>query len=172
MENRQSSAVAIAACLAIVFGAGIWIIEPLLRSAKVTQQSATCEDNLRILSRAMLMYSQDYDETFPSPDAWADRIRSATPPDQLSPDDFHCPAASFPGGYAMNVDAPKADRPIDTVLLFDTDSRLPNAHGSRELLAHRRHNMLNCAFCDGHVHWVNPWVVNRWIWDPKSGKAM
>jgi prepilin-type processing-associated H-X9-DG protein len=81
---------------------------------------------------------------------------------------FHCPAAVSQYGYATNAQLSGKSVQItesnDVVLLFETDSPKRNANGTKTSLARPRHHMLNCAFCDGSVAWVNLYTQNRWKW--------
>ena len=148
--------------MAFLFGLG-YIVWALLQDQRETAQSIRCSQNLKSLSLALLQYSEDWDGRLPPADHWIDCIDNARYlPVANRASLFHCPGATTPYGYALNssvggisLDTADFDH-THTVLLFETDSRVRNANGSKILLARKRHGELNCSFCDGYVHWANP----------------
>ena len=140
----------------------------MLDSQKETAQGVRCRENLKQLSLALLQYSDDWDNKMPVSNHWVDAIDGKyVKPDNKNPV-FKCPSSPSPYGYAMNRAAGNVSLTTfdmsRQVLLFEIDGGTRNANGSVQNLAHRRHHMLNCSFCDGHVHWVNQFVMNSWSW--------
>jgi len=154
--------------LGIVVAVYIIVLAPVVRSAKDSAQSHVCQANLKKLSSALVMYTQDWDGHYPPASKWMDCIDNDEYLGQDRATVFHCPAAVSQYGYAMNAQVSgKSDQSIDianTVLLFETDSPTRNASGTQNSLALPRHHMLNCAFCGGSTAWVNPYTESRWKW--------
>lgn len=116
-----------------------------------------------------MQYSNDWDNKLPPQHRWMDAIDNKYLAGINKATVFHCPAANVPYGYAMNRSVEGAslmqlDSPRDTVMLFETDSRTRNADGGIADMAQPRHGTLNCSYCDGHTHWVNPYARSHWKW--------
>lgn len=129
-------------------------IKPYFGSRAVSQNRA-CQENLRRLSTALLLYAQDCDGTLPPADRWGDLSARYLPGRAEAA--LRCPAARTPYGYAFNraLDArPLAQipEPGNTVMLFEADAALRNTAGGRELwLPEARHAWRNAAAADGTV---------------------
>jgi len=151
---------------ALIVGYFIWAE---LQGQKESAYSVTCRQHMKQLSDALLQYANDWDEHLPPSKSWSTCINSEK---YLHENNrtivFHCPAAKTPYGYAMNYSVGGMSLSSfdirHTVLVFETDSENWDANGSAEYLAHSRHHMLNCSFCDGNVVWVNTYTRNNWIW--------
>lgn len=169
-HGDQSTANTIAAVVAaLLLGIVFYSVWDLMRSNKKHAESVACEQNLRQLSLALTQYSSDWDYKFPLRGRWADSIDNKYLSNANRSVVFHCPAATSPYGYAMNKSAEGAsiinlDDPGETVMLFETDSGARNADGGIADMAKPRHSMLNCSYCDGHTHWVNPYARSHWKW--------
>src|SRR6185369_3402550 len=113
--------------VAALYGLGILLASAFQPLQKVAQ-SQTCQTNLIKLTRASMMYAEDYDLRLQPAAGWMDRIS----PYVSAEYSFHCPAVSRPGesiyGFAMDIaqDARPlekiADRPATKLLFDSTDS--------------------------------------------------
>ncbi|MHB9126227.1 MAG: DUF1559 family PulG-like putative transporter [Armatimonadota bacterium] len=121
------------------------------------ERTARCQSNLKQLSLALLMYSNDYG-TLPDPSRWNEAIA----PYVKNPRVFTCrsvPDASEPT-YAMNellgkVDLGKLKSPSEVLMLFESEPGR-NAHGGKAYLLQcptRHDGGMNTAFADSHVKW-------------------
>lgn len=151
-QSRELRSLLFAGALALLsgaFGAAQQAADP----AKAHQSA--CASNLYQLSKAMLMYAQDYDNRLPPADRWS----RALLPYYKSAQTLSCPADGKADGYALNRNLSGADlkrvaKPAETVLLFESDQHKPNASGTREAAAETRHaGGSNFAYVDGHVKW-------------------
>ncbi len=70
-------------------------------SAKIHSQEVRCMSNVKQLSMAVLLYSQDWGETFPPASSWGTLAGTRFPPG-TSLNLFRCPSADSPYGYAFN----------------------------------------------------------------------
>lgn len=105
----------------------------------------------------MLMYSQDYDQTFPKADEWMDSTSAYTGNDRL----YSCPAITLQGGqlgYAYNsamsqMKLAEITSPESTVLTFDSSKTSRNANDPvTSLPVQSRHSLgNNISYTDGHV---------------------
>ena len=168
IQNNPSVTIGIFLLVFLVVGYH-YVITPLLQSEKGTHESIKCRENLRLLSLALLEYSENSDDKFPPANHWIDCIdNNKYLPNVDRAAVFHCPAAEGSYGYAMNKSVGSVSLMTfnlqDTVLLFETDSENRNANGSLKDLALKRHHTLNCSFCAGEVHWVNPYTKIIWVW--------
>src|SRR5258708_6520249 len=71
-------------------------------SAKVAAREIACRHNMRGLATALLQYSQDWDETLPPANHWADAAALHISSSDM-PEVFHCPSARSPYSYVFNV---------------------------------------------------------------------
>ena len=115
-----------------------------------------CKVNMKILTRAMLMYVQDNDDTFPV----AGKCYMALVPYVKRPDTFICPAlkaAGKRGGYGMNGDISEkkfgtVGAPSGVLTVFEANT--PAFVGVDPLTADTtkpRHKHLWRGFADGHI---------------------
>jgi prepilin-type processing-associated H-X9-DG protein len=155
--------------------ASIAILVPVFRSAHDKASSLICQNNVKQLSRAMLLYALDWDEHLPSAARWGDSITKYLARDYNATNGhgitslFHCRDAASPYSYAFNrrldhLALEQIEAPSNTVLLFEADVSTINAAGDRSLLPLRpRHSgALNIGFADGHVKWDRQAYLLRW----------
>ena len=119
-------------------------------------ESADCASNVKQLELGLSLYTQDYDEVFPSR-TWQDAIY----PYVKRADLFDCPAkvkAGLRNGYALNSDllgviSAQIKLPESTPGIFDADIDGPDASASPSLLPKpARHPKGNTVgYVDGHV---------------------
>lgn len=142
--------------------------KPML-AAKVVSQQLSCMQNMKNLSSALLLYSQDWDETLPPAQRWSDAtitylmrdpspsIKSMSSNGEAS-EFFHCPAAKTPYSYAFNRELDRfplsrLQNPTNVVCLFESDAARRNAVGNSDALPRQpRHiDSFVYGFADGHV---------------------
>jgi prepilin-type processing-associated H-X9-DG protein len=120
---------------------------------------ATCLSNLRQLALAVIMFAQDYSQHLPNAAAWMD---SLDPYLRSAKTLLHCPSdIGHEYSYALNsAVAGKSigsfDDPVNTVLLFESNSGRKNASDPMTSLCDppRHGNGNNFAFLDGHAKFV------------------
>ena len=180
MTWRGTTLRTVAAATAIVGGLILFILVPLFRQNHRYAERVACKEHLKILSKALLLYSQDWDDVLPPANKWLDCIsgpkyigkvvNAGDPP--VEPEVQRCPAVpEF--GYAIN--AAVAGRSVHTdslyvVLLFETDKLVRNAAGTQADVAKTRHSELNCAFLSGEVKSLNQYWTDQCVWTPKQTK--
>lgn len=151
------------------------LLFPAMAKAKQKAQTIQCVNNLKQLSLAAIMYSNDNRDVFPASTNWCDALIPYAGNAQV----FVCPADGMQSrsGYAFNAAVaamPQADVPSDTVMIFECDTGW-NASGGKELiLARPRHyKTLVIAFADGSVQQVQESRLPqlRWAPDSKTGNA-
>lgn len=130
--------------------------DPLKEAAAAADRMA-CEENLRQLARAVLMYASASGDRLPDPDRWLQQIRPHLPRGA----NLHCPTDPTPGiSYAMNRNlAGKRTQSISnrdrsaTVLLFESTLHTANPADTGESWArpprHPGGNLV--AYLDGSV---------------------
>ncbi len=139
-------------------------------SAFVVRQNVTCNENMRILSRALLDYADDWDDTFPPANQWYTEGRAFLGSEKKI-GVIRCPASSSPYTYALNISLGKGllykrDNWQDIVMLFECDATGPDAYGNKDIITpEKRHpGDLNFAFLDGHVKFVRCEAWNKLGW--------
>jgi prepilin-type processing-associated H-X9-DG protein len=158
-----------AAYVLIGFLFALFFLKPLV-SARVVAQKAVCQERLRTLSRALLVYAQDWDERLPPAAEWSDWAA-----DNLNPGDppnlFQCPAAATAFGYGFNRHLGGAcffdfPNPGNIVLLADCDTAVRSGVVDSGGVARRHSVGFNAAFADGHTRWINDYSESRLEWLP------
>ena len=139
------------------------ILFPVFAQSREKARQVSCLSNLKQQSLAVIMYSQDYDETLPPKNAkWMD-LAAANLKNEKT---FHCPSlkGGVGYGYAMNPEplgkkVEKIAHPEDVPLIFDSAATPTerNVLASPESSLAPRHsrNMANIAFLDGHAKGVS-----------------
>lgn len=125
-------------------------------SARDTALRNTCMAQMKQLSLGMIMYTEDYDKTYPPAAKWSKALLPYVKKDEL----YHCPADSGKNSYAMNrnLDRRKLTtvRQLSTMpLLFESNLHKTNAVGlAADVARPPRHTGGNdFAYADGHVKW-------------------
>jgi len=101
------------------------LIIPVLRAPKYPTGYSICRVNLHELGKAMLLYSGEYDDKYPTADKWCDLLIEYT---DMSPRQFVCrsntDAVIGESSYAFNkniVGKKITEVPGDVVVLFETN---------------------------------------------------
>ena len=141
-----------------IFMMTLAILMPALGNVRQLVQRTMCLTNLSGLGKAVMVYTKDYDDTYPPADSWCNLL--VTDGNAL-PDKFICPgsvAVKGESSYAINVNvAGKKVSEVspDTVLLFETNPAA-NPAGGPEILSTDNHQRDGCnvLFADGHVKFI------------------
>ena len=111
-----------------------------------------CGSNLNGLGKAMLIYAQNHNDQYPTPNQWCDLLIKDF---EVTKKMFRC-SGDRKGlcSYAMNPNCEPNSLP-DTVLLFETKGGW-NQFGGPELLTTENHKGRGCniVFNDEHVEFV------------------
>lgn len=131
-----------------------------------------CRQNLREISMSISAYMQDWDDRLPPASKWMDATKRYLPKEK-SNQVFSCPSASSPFGYAFNsalsgLPLTKIPYPTETVTVFESDAKKPNAHGGLTNLPKipRHLDGDNFAFVDGNTKWVRRVFAPSLRWKP------
>lgn len=140
---------------------------PPYLGSRSASSSSLCLSNMKQLVTAMAIYELDFDERIPPASIWQDATESYRKPEEFP----RCPDAKSPMSYAMNsavsgMSVEKMSTPAETVLLFEADAQLPNAHGGQEWFVRRHNGMGSIGYTDGHAKRVNEFVANKTRWRP------
>jgi hypothetical protein len=145
----------------------------LLPSLARTRQIAfrmDCGYNMSRLATAMLIYTNDNDDKFPTPSKWCDLLIECS--DYAKPSRFRCKGATKgPCNYAMNKNIEKYSfnslRDSNMVLLFETHPGW-NQSGGPEILTTDNHqgNGCNIMFTNFHVYFVKAKDLDSLRWEP------
>lgn len=147
------------------------ILMPALFRTRQLAHRMVCGANMSGLSRAMMVYANDYDDRLPSSNQWCDLlIEHADVPESI----LRCKGArEGPCNYAMNKNIEKlgATAPPDMVLLFETYPGW-NQSGGSEILSIENHCNEGCniLFNDGHVEFVKTEDVNDLKWTAEQNE--
>lgn len=134
------------------------IMMPALSKAKQTAITVVCSTNMRGLSTAIMVYMNDYDDEFPTPEQWCDLLIEKA---DMSPKSFQCPEdpeGSF--SYAVNSNIYEAEPGVDDaqmVVLFEADLGKNAVGGINDVVFRHQQGVqraCNIAFADGHVEFV------------------
>jgi prepilin-type processing-associated H-X9-DG protein len=140
------------------------ILMPALGKVRCLAQRQLCGTNLSGLGKAMMVYANDYNDTYPSADKWCDLlVEKADVPKQS----FSCPSNKAKVNmsyYVFNVNAvgkKASELPPDMVLIFETNTPGWNMVGGKELISTQNHQGEGCniLYADGYC---------KYEWDPNS----
>lgn len=138
-----------------------------LLSDRIFQKPAyrlICGTNLKGIGNAMMIYSNDYNDKYPTPDKWCDLLIEYA---DVSPKQLRCKAAQKgPSNYALNPKADATSSP-SLVVAFECGPGW-NQYGGPELLTAANHKGKGCniLFNDIHVSWVKSEEFDKLFWDP------
>jgi prepilin-type processing-associated H-X9-DG protein len=163
------------------------ILMPALGKTRQLAQRMVCATNLSGLGKAMIVYANDYNDTYPTADKWCDLLVEKC---DVAKEQFYCPSSGAEKGessYVLNINlaGKKASQvPPDMVLVFETQIRtvsckgkqescymqvLPdknfwNLSGGRELLCTKNHQGDGCnvLYVDGHCKFEKDPNSLRW----------
>jgi hypothetical protein len=147
------------------------IMMPALARTRIIAYRMTCGVNLNGLGKAMYLYADDNNDTFPSRDKWCDLLINK---EDVNPKQFRCKGDKVgPSSYALNINAVKAGlkAPPDMVLLFESKPGW-NQSGGPELLTTENHNGEGCniTFRNGSTAFVQTKDINNLRWTAESVK--
>jgi prepilin-type processing-associated H-X9-DG protein len=142
------------------------ILMPALGKVRCLAQRQLCGTNLSSLGKAMQVYTNDYNDTYPSADNWCDLLIEKA---DVPKESFSCPSKAKGGMsyYVLNINAAgkkSSEVPPDMVLIFETNTPGWNMTGGRELASIQNHQGEGCnvLFADGHVEFVKDPNLLRW----------
>ena len=138
---------------------------------KIRQQvfRMVCATNMTVLGMAMLVYSNDYDDKFPTSSKWCDLLIEHA---EVTGQSLRCLGGpEGPCNYAMNKNVEGLALralPPDMVLLFETHPGW-NQSGGPEILATDNHEGEGCnvLFVDSHVAFVKTEDLDDLKWKPE-----
>jgi len=144
-----------------------FIYIPVFLKIRQTAHRMLCGTNMSILGMAILTYTNDYDDNFPTSSKWCDLL--ITYPD-VKPSTLCCNGASEgPCNYAINKNIEKygLKSPPDIVVLFETHPGW-NQSGGHEILTTDNHEGEGCnvLFMDWHVEFVKTEDLKDLKWEP------
>jgi prepilin-type processing-associated H-X9-DG protein len=159
------------------------ILMPALGKTRQLAQRIMCSTNLSGLDKAVTVYVDDHNDTYPPAESWCDALVKEC---DVDPKQLLCPGSDIKEGlscYALNINVAgkkRSEVPPDTVLLFETVPGV-NPAGGPELLNADNHQGDGCniLFADGHVKFVptKDFPTLRWTigavnikWSPNAAK--
>ena len=142
------------------------ILMPALARVRQISFRMVCGTNLSGLSKAMMLYVNDYDR-YPTPQRWCDLLIERC---EVAPQSFLCKGApEGPCNYALNENIAKLGTSTqqDIVLLFETHPGW-NQVGGPEILTTDNHQGDGCnvAFIGGYVKFVKASDIEFLKWKP------
>jgi len=134
------------------------LLFPSFMSARHKAHDTACVSNEKQICRALIEYSQDYDETLPPESRWADLASLHLLPAKKQ-EVFHCLEAKTPFSYVFNVHLDRAqmseiDYPSETVMIYEGPAfQINAADDGKAIPVAIRHNVegANFGYADGHV---------------------
>ncbi|MHC4311836.1 MAG: protein kinase domain-containing protein, partial [Planctomycetota bacterium] len=143
------------------------LLLPAITGAQEKALQAVCAQNMDSLGKAMLSYTNNYNDKFPTQTKWCDLLIKYT---KVPPEDFRCKGAPRQSrcNYAMNKNLENLDSrsaPPDMVLVFESSAGW-NQSGGPELLTTDNHKGDGCnvLFVDGHVEFIKKQNLDELKW--------
>ena len=142
------------------------ILLPALGKLKYFGRRITCENNMKVIGKAMLVYVND-SEPFPNLEKWCDILIEEC---NVPIEEFRCPMAEEgPCNYALNkyVAEMKPINDPDIVVFFETQPGW-NQVGGPEILTTEYHEGEGCniVFLDGHTEFIYTRNLHKLKWKP------
>ncbi|MBI5835305.1 MAG: DUF1559 domain-containing protein [Armatimonadetes bacterium] len=141
------------ACLIFMVPIVAAVTLPIFAKAREKARNAACQSNERMVSLAMLQYSQDWDDCLVP-----NQIESGSWGDLISPyvkyaNAFRCPLAPYDQlpTYVYRAVPPRA---VKLSALKEPQSQVMGLDGDAKGIAWRHLEGANAWFLDGHVKWV------------------
>ncbi len=143
------------------------ILMPALSMAKEKAQAVVCITNMHEISTAMVVYMNDYDNEFPTPEKWCDLLIENA---GVIPESFQCskePRGTF--SYSINRAVYEADGNLDSqmVVLFESNLGRNSVGGVEDVaLRHKEHGQFWCniIFADGDSAFVTEDRIGSLKW--------
>ncbi|MCX5634013.1 MAG: DUF4190 domain-containing protein [Phycisphaerae bacterium] len=147
------------------------ILMPALGKTRQLAQRIICSTNLSGLGKAIVFYTNDHNDAYPSTDGWCDVLIKDC---NVAPRQFCCPSSDTKKGqssYAININVAgkkASEIPPDTVLLFETSPGVNPAGGPEILNAdNHRGNGCNVLFAGGQVKFIKYEEFDKLRWNPE-----
>jgi hypothetical protein len=159
LQGLGSSAAAALGVLVLAVLAAILL--PVFEAAREEARMQACMSNMKQLSRAIKMYTEDYDGRLPVFGIQALVGTYLQPGAEV----LRCPSDDTPQpiSYALNRDfagwiLSRIETPERTVLLYEGDD---------EDLIMRHKDGLNIVCADGQVRWIGETSTDQYFWEPR-----
>jgi hypothetical protein len=136
------------------------VLFPVFAQARDKARAVSCLSNEKQQALGVLMYVEDYDETFPRVGKWMDVIAPYIKSERV----FHCPSVSqgkiTPDcGYAFDsrlsgAELADIESPRDSAMIFESTNLKRSAADACKSLPQEeqvRHQCDNIAYIDGHA---------------------
>jgi len=153
------------------------ILMPLPALMNEVAWRMNCGKKMSVLGKAMRLYANDNNDTFPTPTKWCDLLTVYLQEDRFQwekdrPPEFVCPMSDVndrESSYAFNknlIDKKPIEVPPDTVLLFESRPGW-NQVGGPEILTTENHKWKGCniLFNDGRVEFVRTERLGELKWE-------
>ena len=140
----------------------LFLLLPSLDRVRSISPRLVCGTNILGLGKVILIYSNEFDRKYPTPDKWCDLLLQHT---DVADKQFQCYGRRKEKcSYAINPNC-DINSPPETVLLFETKGGW-NRFGGRELLSTDNHHGDGCniLFNDGRVEFIRPRKFDKLKW--------
>jgi prepilin-type processing-associated H-X9-DG protein len=145
---------------------------PILMHVRQIAYRLVCGTNMSLIGMELLVYINDYDDSFPIPSEWCDLLikHAKVKPSLVKPSTLRCfGATEGPCNFAMNknIEQYGLRSSPDMVLLFETHPGW-NQSGGPEILTTDNHKGEGCnvLFMDFHVDFVKKEDLDDLKWKP------
>lgn len=170
IKRRESSGI-IRASVAIMLSLALFaVVIPAIQVRPEDHRRLVCANNQKCLAMAIVLYSENHNYTYPTPEHWCDLLAQRK---DVCKKFFICPTALYKGDkgpchYSLNPNC-EPNSPANTVLLFETKGGW-NQYGGPELLTFDHHDQKGCwvAFKDCHAEFITSEDVGKLRW--KAGE--
>lgn len=177
----KTRALMIAESICILTGL-IGFVAGQAKQAGAIHAGFTCQTHMKALGRAIVEYTQDWEETFPPAANWAtltSKYVSGGGFNVSAEEAPHCPEASSTYSYSFNsalsgVAIKNLKSPKETVLIFESDSTMLNANGGKDQLSKklRHYGKNNFWFAYGFVRAKDTEEIKTLHWIPDQAPSI
>lgn len=149
----------------LLASSAIWVMFTFHGPEGRITKEVRCGDNLSYLGKAMLLYANDHDDQYPTPEKWCDLLIEYLTIDLDETFFQYLAKKKYRCCYAINPNA-EPNGPSDIVLLFETKGGW-NQFGGPEILTFENHKGRGCniLFNNGRVEFVKPERLGELKWE-------
>ena len=147
------------------------IMHPVFQGARSAAAPTLCLSNVKQLAVAMQICLVDAEDRMPPASQWRTAVALYAKDGLINP--LRCPYAETKWTHGLNrslgsFDTTMIENERLTVMLFETDSEVPNVSGGRNNVVRRHKGGSHFGFLDTRVKWFDPEAESALIWSPRA----
>lgn len=145
------------------------IMHPVFQGARSAAAPTQCLSNVKQLSVAMQIYLVDSEDRMPPASQWRTAVALYAKDGLVNP--WRCPYADTKWTHGLNrslgsFDTTMIEDETLTVMLFETESEVPNVTGGPSDVVRRHKGGSHFGFLDSRAKWFDAAAESALVWSP------